>query len=231
MDRPIDLFGQVARPRRGPGPLWAAALCLSTSPAALAASPSHSPVIDRPALRHGGGASGRGAGVAPPAAPVWAVDKAASRLSFRATMGGRPLDGVFKSWDAQIAFDPHNLKASRAVVTVETASALTGEPQEDQLLPSPEWLWTRRFSKATLVTRSITQTAPGRYQAVAEIRIRGVSRRIAAPFAFALVDGRGDFQSTAILDRTTFGIGPRRAPMPIDPKLAVTLHVIAKSGR
>ena len=59
------------------------------------------------------------------AASVWTVDKAASRLTFRAVMNGQPFDGVFRVWDAQIAFDPHNLATSRATITVDTTSALT----------------------------------------------------------------------------------------------------------
>lgn len=180
-----------------------------------------------PTLRH---APGRA--TPPAAAPVWSVDKAASRLSFRASLAGRPLDGVFKSWDAQIAFDPRNLKASRAVVTVETASVLTGMPAEDSMLPSPTWLWTRRFSKATLVTRSIAQIGPARYQAIADLRIRGVSRRIAAPFTFAVSDSTGELRSTVILDRTAFGVGPKRpTPGAFAPEVAVTVHLFAKRGR
>ena len=167
------------------------------------------------------------------AAPVWAVDKEASRLTFRGTMDGAPFDGVFRTWDAQIAFDPRNLKASRATITVETASALTGQPIKDQALPNAEWLSTTAFPTATLVTRQITQIGPGRYQAIADIHIRGVAWRTTVPFTVAIGHDSGRMQATLNLDRRTFGIGegPFKSPPPVAPLVQVSMRMVAKRIR
>ena len=166
---------------------------------------------------------------APPAAPVWSVDKAASRLTFRASLGGEPVDGVFKSWDAQIAFDPKNLKASHAMLAVETASALTGEPTRDELLPTANWLWTRRYPKATLVTRSISQTGPGHYQASADIHIRGLVRRVTVPFTVAVSHDVGRMQASITLDRNVFSIGqvPGMPLTALAPEVTLNLRLTA----
>jgi polyisoprenoid-binding protein YceI len=169
-----------------------------------------------------------------PAAPVWSLDRAASRLNFRAALGGQPIDGVFKSWDAQIAFDPQNLSASRAVISVNTASAITGQPARDQLLPTAGWLWTRRFPKAQLVTRSIVQTGPNRYLASAALTIRGVSRPVAVPFTAVI--GRGDtgrMQATLTIDRNLFGIGQAdgRPVTSVGPTVVLMMHLTAKKSR
>ncbi len=174
------------------------------------------------------------AGAAPPAAPVWSLDRAASRLSFRATLAGQPLDGVFKSWDAEIAFDPENLRASRAVILVNTASAVTGQPTRDQLLPSGGWLWTRRFPKAQLVTRSIVRTGPNRYIAEADLTIRGVGRRVRVPFVAII--GRGDtgrMEATLTIDRNLFGIGQAdgRSVASAGPNVVLMMHLTAKKSR
>ena len=167
------------------------------------------------------------------AAPVWTVDKAASRLTFRAVMNGQPFDGVFRSWDAQIAFDPHNLATSRATITVDTTSALTGQPIKDAALPNSEWLSTTAFPQATLVTRTIIQTAPGRYQATADVHIRGVAWRATVPFTVSISHDEGRMQSTVALDRRTFGIGegPFRSPAPVDPLVQVSLRLMAKKTK
>ncbi len=167
------------------------------------------------------------------AAPVWTVDKAASRLTFRAVMNGQPFDGVFRTWDAQIAFDPHNLATSRATLTVDTTSALTGQPIKDAALPNSEWLASAAFPQATLVTRTITQVAPGRYQATADVHIRGVAWRTTVPFTVAISHDEGRMQSTVSLDRRTFGIGegPFRSPAPVDPEVQVSLRLVAKKTR
>ena len=171
---------------------------------------------------------------APAAAAVWSVDRAASRLSFRASLAGQPLDGVFKSWDAQVAFDPQNLGASRAVISVNTASAVTGQPARDQLLPGGGWLWTRRFPKAQLVTRKIVQTGPNRYLAAADLTIRGVGRRVSVPFTATI--GRGDLgrmQATLTIDRNLFGIGQAggRPVAVAGPVVVLMMHLTAKKSR
>ena len=167
------------------------------------------------------------------AAPVWTVDKAASRLTFRAVMNGQPFDGVFRSWDAQVAFDPHNLATSRATLTVDTTSALTGQPIKDAALPNSEWLSSTAFPQATMVTRTITQTGPGRYQASADIHIRGMAWRTTAPFTVSISHDEGRMQSTLTLDRRTFGIGegPFRSPAPVDPLVQVSLRLIATKAK
>ncbi len=167
------------------------------------------------------------------AAPVWTVDKAASRLTFRAKMNGQPFDGVFRSWDAQVAFDPRNLATSHATVTVDTTSALTGQPIKDEALPNPEWLSTAQFPQATLVTRTITQLSPGDYQATADVHIRGVVWRASVPFTVVISHDVGRMQATLSLDRRTFGIGegPFRSPAPVEPMVQVSLLLVAKKAR
>ena len=86
------------------------------------------------------------------AVPVWVVDKAASRLSFRGSFGGESFDGTFRRWDADIAFDPKALGASRVSVTVDLASAVTGDPTRDQALPTEDWFAIKRIPRATFVS-------------------------------------------------------------------------------
>ena len=164
---------------------------------------------------------------------AWAVDKAASRLSFKAVMDGTAFDGVFRDWDAQIAFDPKNLANSHATITVDTTSALTGQPIKDQALPNSEWLATETYPQATLVTRSIVQTSPGHYQATADLRIRGVSWRAQVPFEVSISHDAGRMDATLALDRRTFGIGegPFRSPAPVEPTVQVTMKLAAKRSR
>jgi polyisoprenoid-binding protein YceI len=167
------------------------------------------------------------------AAPVWTVDKAASRLTFRGVMNGTPFDGVFRDWDAQIAFDPKNLANSRASVTVETASALTGQPIKDQALPNSEWLSVEQHPQATLVTRSIRQVGSGRYEAIADVDIRGVHWRTTVPFTVSISHDQGHMTSTLSVDRRTFGIGegPFQSPAPVEPMVQVTMKLVAKKSR
>jgi polyisoprenoid-binding protein YceI len=169
----------------------------------------------------------------PGRAPAWTVDHAASRLSFRGVMDGVAFDGVFRSWDARIAFDPRNLTGSHAAVIVDTESALTGQPLKDSALPNPEWLDISRFPEATLVTRSITQVSPGHYQAVCDVKIRGYTKRTTVPFSVAVNHNAGRMTATLTLDRRDFhiGEGPWQSPPPVAPAFQVTMQLVAARSR
>lgn len=144
---------------------------------------------------------------APASARPYAVDKSASRLGFTASMGGQPIQGTFRRWDAVIDFDPNNLPASRASVTVDVASATTSEATRDEALPSPDWFAARRFPRATFVTRGITRIGPNRYQAAGDLTIRGVRRPVVLPFTLTLNGTTARMQGRLVLDRTAFGVG------------------------
>ena len=59
---------------------------------------------------------------APASAAHWTVDAAKSRLGFTAMWSNQPFVAVFKSWKADIDFDPTDLAHSHVVVTVDLAS-------------------------------------------------------------------------------------------------------------
>ena len=141
------------------------------------------------------------------AAPIWVVDKAASRLTFRGAVSGQSFDGVFKKWDAQIAFDPKNLKASHVAVTIDMPSVVTGDPTRDQMLPSGDWFAVQRFPKASFVAAMITPAGPGRYQAIGDLSIKGQTRRVAMPFTLVIDKDVAHMDGAVTIDRRQFGIG------------------------
>jgi polyisoprenoid-binding protein YceI len=167
------------------------------------------------------------------AAQVWAVDKAASRLTFRASANGVAFDGVFKTWDAQIAFDPKNLKASHAVVSVSTASAVTGDPTRDQMLPTADWFNVGKFAKATFVTTSITETSPDHYVANGTLTLHGVSKPLALPFTLTIVKDVAKMDGSATIDRTQFGLGQGQAggTDTVAAQVSIGVKLMAKKGR
>jgi len=168
-----------------------------------------------------------------PAAPVWIVDNAASRLTFRAAVSGQNFDGVFKKWDAQIAFDPRNLKASHAAVTIDVASVVTGDPTRDQMLPTPDFFSVAKFPKASFVTTAIVQTSPGHYQAIGDLRIKGVARRVAMPFTLSIVKDVAKMDGALTIDRSWFAIGQGQyaSAETVASNVTVIVKLAAKKSR
>lgn len=166
---------------------------------------------------------------APAAAPIWTVDKMASRLKFRATANNVGFDGQFKNWDAQIAFDPKNLKASHALVTVTLASAITGDQTRDQMLPTGDWFDVGRFGKSTFETASITEASPGHYVANGTLTLHGVKRPLALPFTLAITKDQAKMDGTVTLNRMDYNLGHGQAgdPETVKPQVQVIVSLIA----
>ncbi|MBV9996001.1 MAG: YceI family protein [Caulobacteraceae bacterium] len=141
------------------------------------------------------------------APPAWLVDKAASKLGFAGTVSGKGFAGVFRRWDAVIHFDPKDLAHSDVTVTVEMASAVTGDGDRDALLPDQDWFWTSHFPHATFVAKNFRSTAPGRYEAAGLLTIRGVAKPLTLPFSLAITGPSAKMNARASLDRLAFGVG------------------------
>lgn len=171
------------------------------------------------------------------AAPIWVVDPAASRLTFKATANGVSFDGVFRKWDAQIAFDPAKLAASRAVVSIDVGSVVTGDPQRDGMLPESDWFATRAFPKATFTTTAFRATGPGAWAAEGDLRIRNATRHIVLPFTltFGKDGSRAEIvhmQGQTTIDRSQFGVGGGQfaSPETVANGVVVTIRITAKKG-
>ncbi len=168
------------------------------------------------------------------AAPqAWTVDHAASRLGFKAAMNGVGFDGVFKRWDAAIAFDPQDLKDSRAVVGVDLSSTVTGDPTRDEALPTDDWFAVKRFPKAVFASRSIGRTGPDRYVAQGDLTIRGARRPATLNFTLHIDHGVAHLDGTAAVDRIGYGVGQGqfKGPETVAAAVVVVVHLTAKAGK
>ena len=60
---------------------------------------------------------------------------AQSEIAFVSRQMGVPVEGRFKQWTAQIAFDPKNAAAGKVGFTIQTGSASFGAPETDAEVP------------------------------------------------------------------------------------------------
>jgi polyisoprenoid-binding protein YceI len=141
------------------------------------------------------------------APPNWTVDAAHSQLGFKGTMNGDAFTGVFHRWTAQIAFDPKNLAASKANVSIDMTSATTGDADRDSALPGADWFSAKTQPKAAFAATGFKDLGGGKYQAAGTLTIRGVSRPVVLPFTLAISGDTAKMNGAVDLNRTAFGIG------------------------
>ena len=140
-------------------------------------------------------------------ASSWRLDPSKSRLGFSGVQTGAPFKGRFTRYSAVIAFDPDHLGASHVAVTIDLASAVTGDAQRDGALPGKDWFDVAEFPRAKFESTAIRRKGPNRYEAAGTLSLRGVSRPIVVPFTLDINGPAAHARGQVNLTRTVFGVG------------------------
>jgi len=137
----------------------------------------------------------------------WKVVAAKSWLGFAGAAGGTPFAGRFSRWEAHISFDPEKADAGRVAVTVDMASAVTGDKEKDQALPQAAWFDAKSFPHATLAVQSFRAKGGHDYDAIGTLALRDATKPIVMPVTIE-IDGN-TLHATGHLDliRTDYGVG------------------------
>jgi polyisoprenoid-binding protein YceI len=143
----------------------------------------------------------------PAAANNWTVQKSGSRIAFSGTHAGQTFKGVFERWEAAITFDPANLPAAKVVVTVDLASAKTGDRTFDGTLPGADWLNITQSPTATFAATAITSRGGSAYEAVGLLTIRGIQVPVSLAFDLTIEGDTARLKGATRLKRLDFGIG------------------------
>ncbi|MGR4866650.1 YceI family protein [Caulobacter sp. LARHSG274] len=151
---------------------------------------------------------------AAPAAPdtalkdpvAWTVAKS-STLGFTASWAGDAIEGQFTRWTADILFSPQALDRSKLTVSIDMASASTGDAQRDSSLPSDDFFATASHPKATFTASKFRKTGEGRFVADGTLELRGVKKPLSLPFSLKIDGDTATARGVTTLDRTAFGVG------------------------
>ncbi len=137
---------------------------------------------------------------------VWTVSSGSS-LGFATTWAGTAIDGRFERWTADIRFSPEALDKSKVSVSIDLASAATGDAQRDQSMGGADWFDTASHPKASFTATRFEKTGTDRYVAHGQLAIRGVSRPQRLPFTLKIEGDKARVTGVTTLDRTAFGVG------------------------
>ncbi|MFT5449223.1 MAG: cytochrome b561/polyisoprenoid-binding protein YceI [Gammaproteobacteria bacterium] len=148
------------------------------------------------------------------ALPRWVVGYTHSTITFTSEQAGGAFDGIWRSWQADLRFDPGNLEASRFDVTIKVGSVDTKSADRDQTMMQAEWFDRANYPNARFTTEQIRANADGSYTADAFLTIKGKSTPVTFDFTVREVDGRQTLEGTSKilnggsrLDRLALALG------------------------
>jgi polyisoprenoid-binding protein YceI len=110
---------------------------------------------------------------------------AQSEINFAAKQMGVPVEGHFKRFDAQVAFDPAKLDAAKIAFTIDTGSATLGSAEADAEMPKAPWFNVVKFPQATFQSSAFRALGGGKFEVSGKLDIKGNVRDVVVPVTLA----------------------------------------------
>ncbi|MQR01162.1 polyisoprenoid-binding protein [Glaciimonas sp. GS1] len=148
-------------------------------------------------------------GAAVLAVPAWAqLDQAKSSVLIAAKQLGVTMNGKFAKFDAVINFNPSQLAQSSATVNIDMTSFDLGAGKEyNDEVQKKDWFDAAKYPKATFVSSSIKQGAPGKYDVAGKLTIKGKTQDVVVTATYKQEGGSNVFDGVLPIKRTAFNVG------------------------
>lgn len=177
--------------------LASAALMLSASPVMAQSKPAAKPAASAAATTPAAAAPAAAAKLVP----------AGSDLTFTFKQMGVAVDGHFKRFDAQLAFDPKKPETGKVTLTIDLTSATLGDPAFDAELLKPEWFNAKKVPQATFQSTAIKALGGGKFEATGKLNIKGQVRDVVVPVALTQAGGTTTATGVVAIKRLDYNIG------------------------
>ncbi len=132
---------------------------------------------------------------------------AQSEIAFTSKQMGVPVDGKFKKFDAQVAFDPKKPEAAKIGFVIDLASISLGAAESEAEVAKADWFNTRQFPQATFQSASVKPTGVGKFDVVGKLVIKGSSHDVVVPVTLAQAGANTTASGSFVIKRLDFKIG------------------------
>jgi len=168
------------------------------------------------------------------AAGTWDIDTAHTNLGFSARHAMvAKVRGHFAEYSGTFTIDGENIANSKAEITIQTASILTGQADRDGHLKSPDFLDVENFPTITFVSTAVAEKGDS-VVITGDLTIHGVTKSVVLKtHLLGFGPGMGGVQLsgwevTTTLDKSVFGVnGPSMLGKALGDEVAVTINVEA----
>jgi len=167
------------------------------------------------------------------AVPAWKVIPDQSFIKFTATQNNAPVSGTFKTFSADIHFDPTQLNASSVKVTINIDSLSTSYSDVATALKTAEWFDVKQFPRAVFQATQFTKIGDNIYRADGTLTIRDKTLPIALPFILERYSKTAAEATGKItIKRTQFNVGSGQwaSTKEVKDDVQIELKIVASAG-
>jgi polyisoprenoid-binding protein YceI len=136
-----------------------------------------------------------------------AIQSEKSKVTFQYKQMGVGMDGQFKTFAAQLNFDPAKPASAKAQIEIDLASIDAGSSEADDEVVGKTWFNVKTFPKATFVAKQIKATGVNQYEVTGALTIKGKSQDIRFPLKYSAQGNVGAFSGGFAMHRADFAIG------------------------
>jgi polyisoprenoid-binding protein YceI len=159
------------------------------------------------------------------------VDKSSVGFTYRQM--GVGMEGHFRRFSAQLAFDPAMPAAARVAFDVDLASIDAGSAEANDEVAGKQWFNVKVFPTARFVASAVKPLGGNRYELSGKLAIKGRSVDIVAPVTFTAQVGGAAFDGAFQIRRADFAIGEGEWAKfdTVANEIAVKFHILATAGK
>src|SRR5688572_3194707 len=130
-----------------------------------------------------------------------------SRITLVSRQMNVPVEARFKTFLAQIAFDPAAPASGKARIEINLDSFDIDNAEVNDEVKGKLWFDTRNFPKAMFVAAGIRPLGGGRFEVRGPLTIKGRTHEVVAPFTYKDDGATGIFEGAFTIRRLQFNIG------------------------
>ena len=141
------------------------------------------------------------------ASDLAALVPAQSEISFVSRQMGVPVSGSFRSFDAQVRFDPAHPQTGQFTIGVDLGSVQLPTNDATQEIVRPTWFDAARYPRAVFESSSVRVLERGRYEVQGRLSIKGHAQDVVVPVALEQAAGLTVASGALVVHRLAFEIG------------------------
>ena len=143
----------------------------------------------------------------PPAQAQQKLLPAQSEIGFVSRQMGAPVEGRFRSFEAQVTLDPKQIAAAKIVMVVDLASATLASTDTETELRQSDWFDVKKFPQASFTSSAVKLAGPGRLEVVGTFSLKGRARPLTVPVALTQSGGVTTATGAFTIKRLDFKVG------------------------
>jgi polyisoprenoid-binding protein YceI len=131
-------------------------------------------------------------------------------ISFTSKQMGVNVEGSFKKFDAQLAFDPKKSEIGKIAFTIDLTSVDIGDAGTMSELKKPGWFDSARVPSATFTSTSIKSMGANKFEITGNLVIKGIVKHVIVPVTLlqqGLTAGQTRADGSFVIKRLEYKIG------------------------